>query len=253
MSFYCDICGRESKKKIRYGGYTLCSKHMHQLHKYGHFLDNNPRTVNDLNEYRVCGDVTYFDLYSAKTSEKIAEFIIDTEDIKKVKYHKWRICHKHVVTGLPNNGTQRELSWVILGLDNRDEKNKFVIVDHMNGNGFDNRKCNLRICTQSENTLNKSYISNNTSGFIGVSKDEKRNRYDPEIRKGHIRCHLGHSKLLKEAVYKRYIAEELVFGEYANEKEHIKKKNFILDLPQEVKNKLESQVKEKLRTVGLWQ
>ena len=82
---------------------------------------------------------------------------------------------------------------------------------------------------------------------------KKRNRYDPEIRKGHIRCHLGYSKLLKEAVYKRYIAEELVFEEYTNKQEHLKKKEFTLDLPQEVKNKLESQVKEKLKSKGLWQ
>ena len=37
--YKCDFCGRESFKKIRYGGHTVCSKHMHQLHKYGKVLD----------------------------------------------------------------------------------------------------------------------------------------------------------------------------------------------------------------------
>lgn len=253
MSFYCDVCGRESKKKIRYGGYTLCSKHMHQLQKYGKFFDSNPRTEKDLNGYRICGDIAIFGLYSARTSEKIAEFIIDIEDIEKVKYHKWRISHKHVVTGLPANGTQRDLSWVILGLDNRDECTKGIVVDHINGNALDNRKQNLRICTQQQNVLNKSFTSNNTSGFIGVCKDERKDRYDPEIRLGNVRCHLGYCETLKEAVYKRYIAEELVFREFVNEQEHLKKKEFTLDLPQDVKDELESQVKEKLKSKGLWQ
>ena len=56
--YKCDICGREIFKKIRMKGYTLCSKHMHQILKYGHPLDNNPRTVNDLNDYDICGDST---------------------------------------------------------------------------------------------------------------------------------------------------------------------------------------------------
>ena len=49
--YKCEICGRETFKKIRLNGYTLCSKHMHQLHKYGKFLDNSPRTNYDKNDY----------------------------------------------------------------------------------------------------------------------------------------------------------------------------------------------------------
>ena len=50
--FKCEICGREIFKKNRLGGYTLCSKHMHQLLKYGKFLDNIQRTSKDLNDFR---------------------------------------------------------------------------------------------------------------------------------------------------------------------------------------------------------
>ena len=67
--YNCEICGRESFKKIRYGGYTLCSKHMHQLHKHGKFLDNNPRTNNDLNDYEIKGDGVYFNLYNQKNNK----------------------------------------------------------------------------------------------------------------------------------------------------------------------------------------
>lgn len=251
ISYYCEICGRKCKKKIRYGGYTLCSKHMHQLHSYGKFLDNIPRTRTDLNDYRIVEDVAYFNLYNGKNSEKIAEFIIDKEDIEKIKYHKWRLSHSHVITGLPAKGTQRELSWVILGLDNRLEKNKGIVVDHINCDPLDNRKSNLRICKQSENVLNKSFMSNNTIGFIGVTYRKNRNAYDPEIRKNGIRCHLGYVHTLEEAVYKRYIAESLVFGEFANKEEQNKKYEFSKNLPQEKKDELERIVKDKLKAKNL--
>lgn len=253
----CEICGKETKRICHIQGYTLCNKHMHQLYGYGKFLDNNPRTSKDLNGYRIEEGIAIFDLYEAKTSEKIAEFIIDLEDIEKVKYHKWRLFKTrntyHAVTGLPAQGTQRDLSWVILDLDNRDEKNSNIVVDHINGNGLDNRKANLRVCSQGQNVCNKAFMGNNTSGFIGVSYRKDRNRYDPEIRKGNKRCHLGYTPSLEEAVYKRYYAEQLIFGEFADQQEQKKKRLFTNILSQETKEKLRKIVEQKLIDKGLWQ
>ncbi|MBQ7665155.1 MAG: hypothetical protein IJS42_00405 [Synergistaceae bacterium] len=89
--YVCDICGREIFKKNRIGGYTVCPKHMHQWFEHRRFLDNNPRTQNDLNEYRLREDGTVeFDCYDAN-SKVVGQFIIDREDLSKVRYHKWRI------------------------------------------------------------------------------------------------------------------------------------------------------------------
>jgi hypothetical protein len=248
--YKCEICGRESKKKIRLGGYTLCSKHMHQLHDRGKFLDNIQRTNSDLNDYKIEGEIIRFNLYNQK-NEYVGNFIIDFEDIEKVKYHKWRFSHSHVVTGQPAKGEQKELSHIVLDVVGKLAPGQ--VVDHINGDATDNRKENLRICTQSKNTLNKSFISNNTSGFIGVSYSEKRDRYDPEIRIGHKRCHLGYKRTLEEAVYARYIAEKLVFKEFANEVEQKKKWDFCESLSDSKKKEVEKITIAKLKDKGLWQ
>lgn len=246
--YECEICGRKVNKKIRMGGYTLCYKHMHQLHKYGKFLDNIPRTNSDLNDYVVSDGVAYFNIYNQK-NEKIAAFVIDVCDIQKVKYHKWRLSHGHVVTGLPSKGQQRDLSHIVLDIP----KDDYVVVDHINGDPLDNTRGNLRICSQGENVLNKRFMSNNTSGFIGVSYKKDRDRYDPEIRFEYTRCHLGMTKTIEEAVYKRYIAEQLLFGEYANCEEQKRKFEFTKNLPQELKDTLYNVVIEKLKNKNLWQ
>ena len=246
--YECEMCGRKVNKKIRMGGHTLCYKHMHQLNKYGKFLDNIPRTNSDLNDYVVSDGVAYFNLYNQK-NEKIATFIIDVCDIQKVKYHKWRLSHGHVVTGLPSKGQQRDLSHVVLDI----QKDDSVVVDHINGDPLDNTRGNLRICSQGENVLNKRFMSNNTTGFIGVSYKKDRDRYDPEIRFGYTRCHLGMTKTIEEAVYKRYIAEQLLFGEYANCEEQKRKFEFTKNLPQELKDTLYNVVIEKLKNKNLWQ
>ena len=212
MTFYCDVCGRELRKKIRMYGYTLCSKHMHQLFEHGEFLDNNPRTEKDLNDFVIEGDIAIFNVYNSR-SDKVGEFIIDREDVDLIRYHKWRKdTNNRIITGnCTNKNPRRELSRFLLGVTDEN-----LVVDHKDGNPLNNRKSNLRICTQAENKMNLAMTTNNTSGFIGVCWDKQRKRWAPEIRCGHKRWHLGRFDKFEEAVYARYYAEVQLFGEFRN-------------------------------------
>lgn len=54
---------------------------------------------------------------------------------------------------------------VIMGLSFKDGKQ----IDHINGNGLDNRRSNLRFCTNQQNQFNQKSRKNKTSKFKGVS------------------------------------------------------------------------------------
>lgn len=45
---------------------------------------------------------------------------------------------------------------------------KGMTIDHIDGDGLNNTKSNMRICTQQQNCMNKKMTSRNTTGFKGV-------------------------------------------------------------------------------------
>ena len=120
MTGNCDVCGRYCDRLIgTNNGYKVCNKHYRQYKKFGKFLDNNPRTISDRNEYHICGDITYIDLYNIKC-EVVAQAIIDTEDLDKVKDIKWKLSTTGYAMntqkgGIENRRPNLHMSRVIYG------------------------------------------------------------------------------------------------------------------------------------------
>ena len=86
-------------------------------------------------------------------------------------------------------------------------------VDHINGNGLDNRKKNLRVCTHAQNMKNQGIRKNNTTGVKGVCR--KRNKFIANIwLKGKLK-HLGTFEKKHDAAQARREAERKYHGEFA--------------------------------------
>ena len=88
------------------------------------------------------------------------------------------------------------------------------IVDHINGNGLDNRRSNLRIATRQQNTFN-SVHKGGTSKYKGVALDKESGLWRAYIAKNGKRTWLGRfpDELSAAIAYDK--AAKDMFGEYA--------------------------------------
>ncbi len=55
-------------------------------------------------------------------------------------------------------------------------------IDHINGDKLDNRRCNLRICTRSQNQINNKKYQNCSSKYKGVSWHKTVNKWSSRIQ-----------------------------------------------------------------------
>ena len=96
-------------------------------------------------------------------------------------------------------------------LENPDNKR---CVDHIDRNKLNNHISNLRYATDSQNNMNKSRQSNNTSGIVGVYFCKDRNKWRAVIKKDGNPIHLGYFETKEEAIEARSNAEETYFKEF---------------------------------------
>ena len=80
-------------------------------------------------------------------------------------------------------------------------------IDHINGNGIDNRLSNLRVVTSSENSKNLRNTGKNKSGCVGVHFDNRAKLWVSVIQSGGISKHLGSFKDFIDAKNARIDAE----------------------------------------------
>ena len=130
------------------------------------------------NHYEIFGDTTKI---FVNRGGIVVSILIDTSDFELIRRFTW--CLMYTNTGRepyalssiskPGGGRTSVLMHRII---TNAPKNK--LVDHINHNGRDNRRKNLRLVSQSENQQNRAALqTNNSSGFRGVYFNKKRNAW----------------------------------------------------------------------------
>lgn len=142
--------------------------------------------------------------------------LVDDEDYESVSQHKWfAVKDGRTYYACKNAGILpfRYRLWmhrVILSAP------KELQVDHINGNGLDNRRCNLRLVTGAQNSTNSQKKSGSTSSrFKGVDWYKPYDKWRARITNNRRVTHLGYFNTDIEAAQAYNEAAIELFGEFA--------------------------------------
>lgn len=113
---------------------------------------------------------------------------IDDEDYNIVIGYKWHLktsgknkyAYRNIEIDLGNGKikkTTQKIHRLILNLN--DPK---IMVDHINHDGLDNRRFNLRLVSASQNHMNRKKLEGTASKYKGVSYDKRRNTWYAYIK-----------------------------------------------------------------------
>lgn len=106
------------------------------------------------------------------------KIIFDNDDYKVACKFKWHVREKGNHKRPYIAGTNMQASVFVFG-----SGKEGYVIDHINGDTFDNRKKNLRLATYSENGQNRKKKLNTSSRFIGVTFDRDKKLYVGKLAK----------------------------------------------------------------------
>lgn len=145
---------------------------------------------------------------------KGAVALIDREDFMWVSWFKWSLIsgNGYARRGDVVDGKRR--SMYMHREIMRAQQGEYI--DHINGNKLDNRKCNLRICTNSQNNFNKPKNKNNTSGYKGVFLSHNKSKpFMAQIVCNRKTIYLGYHATAEEAARRWDVEAKILHGEFA--------------------------------------
>lgn len=88
--------------------------------------------------------------------------IVDQKDFRRLSAFSWTVARAKHTNYARSSQTGQPMHRYLL------DAPRGSVVDHVNGNGLDNRRSNLRICTRAENLQNRRKHKVGTSRFKGV-------------------------------------------------------------------------------------
>jgi len=133
---------------------------------------------------------------------------VDDEDYEEVTKIKWRALKDKTTTYAvysPQKGAIVRMTRLIMGMPTEG-----YVIDHIDGNGINNQKSNLRFVTKRQNSQNRHH--HKTSIYPGVYRHKNNSMFRAEIRIMGKRKHLGWFKNEEDA-YNAYKAKVHELGE----------------------------------------
>jgi hypothetical protein len=98
---------------------------------------------------------------------------------------------------------------------------KKLKIDHINSNGLDNQKSNIRICTHTDNMKNRRASFSSTSKYLGVSRSINKKKYVSK-RTGEVKTYCTNLKwqvsirVDKKLIYLGTFEDEIIAAEVYN-------------------------------------
>lgn len=143
-----------------------------------------------------------------------AILLVDWEDMEWLSQYSWgakknsngRVYAQHL-------GAQRGFANVYMHREIMRAR-MFEMIDHIDGNGLNNTKTNLRFCRPDQNGWNHSKRNGNT-GFLGVHQ-LRPDRFVVHISINNKSKHIGYFQDVREAAMARDRAALEHYGEFAN-------------------------------------
>jgi HNH endonuclease/AP2 domain len=134
--------------------------------------------------------------------------LVDDADLSLVQDYKWSLGAKGYAVAQPSHRSYIYAHRLIMGAPDNLE------VDHINGNGLDCRKQNLRLATHQQNTWNRHGPNkNNTHQYMGVSRYRK--GWQAQIQRSGKRYTSPTYATEEEAARAYDVAARTLFGEFA--------------------------------------
>lgn len=191
----------------------------------GHYLSKGTKDncgcqtrIKQSKNKRKCNTYDLTGEFGVGYTNKGQKFYFDLEDYDIIKNYCW-VKHGKYIDARSEDGSTIKIHRLIMNAKEDD------YVDHKFHKEYDNRKYNLRVCTNQENTMNHKIHSNNTSGKSGITYREDSNKWRARLWfKG--KCYsLGSFISYDDAVNARNNKEIELFKKFRCENENEVDKN----------------------------
>ena len=140
--------------------------------------------------------------------------VIDDDDWFLVKDYKWYVMKNHDTFYAASHTRKPNGIWTTTYMHRLLMGNPNSQVDHRNGNGLYNRRSNLRLCTNQENSYNRHTVRG-SSIYKGVCWHKRDKKWESHISVNRKRKFLGYFNNEVEAAKAYDTAATELYGEFA--------------------------------------